>query len=533
MKKRSKYYFHYILNLIVPAFVFSAITGILASLVVNIYKLCAKHIIHFSEAGYHFLREHLWYVPAVLTVLFGFSFLLAYIYRKVPNLKGGGIPTSIAVLRGLITFKWLRNLIGIFLLSLTTFLIGVPLGNEGPSVQMGMAIGRGSVYSRKHKAWNRYSMTGGACAGFAVATGAPISGIMFAIEEAHQRISPMIILVALTSVMFAGITTELIAPILGISVSLFPQLELIRLDVTDVWIPVVVGLVIGLFAVAFLSYYQLISRTFNKKLQNVPHQYKIFFVFLLTVVLGLCSYRFISTGHELIIELIEGDMALIMLLLVLMIRATLTLCGNTNRLTGGTFVPLLALGVVLAAVIGKILGSVFALDQAYGTIILALGITACIASLMKMPICAIVFAVEALGFHENILYAIITSCVAYLITELFDAKSINDTVVEEKVEDYNTGRRRKVIDTYVTVEKNSFAVGKQIRDIFWPANLFVLSVKHDETKGAEIDWHGGKVIHVGDVLHVRYSTYDDAETREELMAIIGTQNYSEVEADKI
>ena len=30
-------------------------------------------------------------------------------------------------------------------------------------------------------------MTGGACAGFSTATGAPISGILFAVEEAHQN----------------------------------------------------------------------------------------------------------------------------------------------------------------------------------------------------------------------------------------------------------------------------------------------------------------------------------------------------------
>ena len=73
-------------------------------------------------------------------------------------------------------------------MSLLSFLMGVPLGNEGPSVQIGTAVGRGTtrIALRKRFAWDRYSMTGGACAGFAVATGAPISGILFAVEEAHH-----------------------------------------------------------------------------------------------------------------------------------------------------------------------------------------------------------------------------------------------------------------------------------------------------------------------------------------------------------
>ena len=90
-----------------------------------------------------------------------------------------------------------------------------------------------------------------------------------------------------------------------------------------------------------------------------------------------------------------------------------------------------------------------------------------------------------------------------------------------------------VIDTFVAVSEDSFAVGKQIRDIFWPANLFVLSVKHSQKHGAEVDEHGGKELRAGDVLHVRYSTCDEPQTKSELTAIVGEQDYSEKEADII
>ena len=101
--------------------------------------------------------------------------------------------------------------------------------------------------------------------------------------------------------------------------------------------------------------------------------------------------------------------------------------------------------------------------------------------MMKMPLTAIIFAIEALGCYENILYVVVASAVSFMITEIFGAKSINDTVVEDRVEELNDGKDARVIDTYVRVSENAFAVGKQIRDIFWPANLFVLSVKHDQS----------------------------------------------------
>lgn len=522
MKKDLK---NYLINLIFPVLIFGSTTGILTGGIVMLYKFCATHIIHISEKGYHFLKDNLIYIPVVLIALLGVSFLIAIIHKKTPSLRGGGIPTSIAVLRGIITFKWLRNLIGVFFLSLTSFLIGVPLGNEGPSVQMGTAIGSGTVstLAKNHKAWNRYSMTGGACAGFAVATGAPISGIMFAVEEAHQRISPMIIMVSSISVLFANITAEILSPILGISTNLFPEMEIVSLNLKNIWIPIVIGIIVGLFAVFFLNYYKVLKTLFGKHFGKIPHGIKIFAVFAVTLALGLVSQSYISTGHELIISLFEDNIALITLLLILVVRTTLTLCANTNRITGGMFIPLLAIGAVLASLIEKLLVSVFGITEQYHSIILVFGITACIAALMKMPITAIIFAVEVLGCYENIIYVVIVAALAYILTEIFDVMSINDTVVDDKLEELKEGHTPKVIDTYVTVKKNSFAVEKHVRDIFWPPSLFVLSVKHQEPISPANVKHTGKAICEGDVLHVRYTTFDEERTMAELEAIVGVQ----------
>lgn len=521
-------YKNYFINLIFPAVIFGSVTGILTAVVITLYKLCAKHVIAASEAGYHFLRENLLWVIPVLAVLVGVAFLFTWIYRRAPHLMGGGIPTSIGMLRGILPCRWISNLVGLFFMSLTSFLIGVPLGNEGPSVQMGAAVGQGSVrtMAKKHRAWNRYSMTGGACAGFSIATGAPISGVLFAIEEAHQRISPMILIVAATSVLAGGITTDILAPLFSVSTSLFPKLDLITLHAKDIWIPLAVGIVMGLFAVLFLRYYTVVSALWKKKLKSVPLAWKIFSVFALTVLFGLVSYSFISTGHELILHLFEARQTLLMLLLILVVRSTLTLFANTNGITGGIFLPLLTLGAVAASVMGQIFSHLFGLGEPYYVLIMVLGITGCIAGMMKMPLTAIVFAVEALSCYDNILYVIIVAVTAFIITEIFGAHSINDTVLEDRAHAQNEGKEFRVIDTFVTVQPGAFAVGKQIRDIFWPRNLFVLSVQHGKKHGAEVDEHGGKEIREGDILHVRYSTYEEEKTAEELMDIVGEQVFA-------
>lgn len=535
MKRQNKKHFGYIINLLIPAVLFGSVTGILTSIIILIYKVFASHIIEFSEHGYEYLHSHTYIVPVVLILLFPVALLLSRIYKKTPHLSGGGIPMSIGALRGIIKVRWALNLVGVFLLSLLSFFIGVPLGTEGPSVQMGTAAGMGSidVFSKKHKAWERYSMTGGACAGFSVATGAPISGILFSIEEAHQRISPMILIVSATSVMFSYITTEILAPLLGVGTTLFSKMTLPKLSASDSWIPLLIGIIMGAFAVLFLNYYNSINYFFNKKLKKIPHSVKIFFIFFSTVLLGISSFDFISTGHELIISLFEKRLPLLFLLLILLVRSSLTLGANTNGITGGVFIPILAIGAVFSAVLAFGIENIFGVSGEYYEIILVLGITACISGMMKMPLTAIAFSVEALFGFENIIYIIIASVAAFIMTEVFDAKSITDRVLDNKIEEQNHGVKLKVIDTHVVVKENSFAVGKQIRDIFWPANLFVLSVKNKEAENAEIDEHGGKALRANDTLHVRYCTANEASTKDELIAIVGEQEYSETETKTI
>ncbi len=509
-------------------------TGVLTAIVILIYKICAGAVISFSEAGYLYLREHLYWLPLPIVALGIVAVIFARIYKKYPYLQGGGIPTSIGILRGFITFDWLKSLVGIFILSVTTFFIGVPLGNEGPAVQMGTAVGRcaAKMFSKSRQALDRYAMTGGACAGFSSATGAPISGILFAIEEAHGKFSPLVLLVSSVSVLSSRAVSELIFPMFGVSISLFPDLNLTALPAHDLWLPVLVGLAVGLFSVLFLKYYKLLYNFSNKALKKHRRDVLIFIIFSLTLTAGLFSFSFISTGHELITELLENA-HLLPLVLILFIRTTLTLSANTTGITGGIFVPVLSLGALVAAVICSILKATVGLSAEYGVLILFLGITACVAGTMKMPLTAVVFAVEALSCSRNLLSVITVAITAFAITELFGVHSINEHVLEGKLESLNTNKTFSVYDAFVTVQPDSFAVGKQIRDVLWPASLFILSLKHNPEFQAQAGEISGKVLCAGDILHVRYSSFDSEETKSQLLAIVGNQQYAETPADNL
>jgi hypothetical protein len=165
-------------------------------------------------------------------------------------------------------------------------------------------------------------------------------------------------------------------------------------------------------------------------------------------------------------------------------------------------------------------GSALWPDESYYKYIIALGIVACVSGMMKMPLTAILFGVEALGFENNILFAVVVSVSTYAVTEIFGVKSINDYVIERRLIKEREGKECKTVETEVTVSEKSFAVGKEICDIFWPDGVFVLSIirKQEQTqKTAEL---GNAFIHPGDILKIRYTTYNEEHTLKELDSII-------------
>lgn len=530
---KSKKASGYIKNIIFPCLIFSLITAAFTSLIILAFKAVSNYVMGWSEEVYAFLRAKPLFLPLALLVILGIAFLSRYFYRVFPDSKGGGIPTAIAILRGIITFRWLRNLIGVFTASLATFFLGIPLGNEGPCVQMGTAVGRGVVriFGQKNRAWDRYVMTGGSCAGFAVATGAPISGIFFAIEEAHQRLSPMIIMVASSTVMFANLFTQCFAGFFGVSTSLFEEVATVSLSLKEQWIPVVVGILVGLFSVGFIRLNKRIAKLMAGPLKKLDMAYKMLIVLALTLGFGLLSYDFLGTGHHQVEAAIAGDTVIWLSLLIILFRSVLTLFANNSGTTGGLFVPILALGALFSSLIGEALIALGLSETYYSTIVL-LGIAACLSGTIKSPITAIVFSMEALFLSNNITAIVLTVTLSFMITELFGAHSINESVIKTRASQLNADKALLTYDAYVTVSDRSFVIGKAIRDIFWPNNLFVLSIQHSD-KLPEVSEHGDKSIRPGDILHVRFSTCDYEKTAEELSALVGNGDWTAAEAETV
>ncbi len=511
----------YIKNILFPCLLFSVITGVATGGLIFLFKQTATVVVRFSTRLYDAVRSDPRLLPLLLVGAALLGLAAALLLKFAPACRGGGIPTAVALLRGSIDFNWLKSVFALFASAMLTYLGGVPLGNEGPSVQMGTALGRGTVHLLAHdnRAWDRYVMTGGACAGFAAATGAPLSGIFFAFEEAHRRFSPMIFMVASMTVITSSTTMELLCRLFDTPNAMFGFTVAQTLPIRFIWAALAVGAVCGALAVLFTKLYRAFRRLLDQKLTRLPFTLKIMLIFVAVALIGFACSECIGSGHDLIELLIHGHRVWYFLLILLCVRAILLIIANNTGVTGGLFIPTLTFGAMIGALCANALGALGILPEQYHAVLIVIGMTSFLSASSRTPITAITFAVEALCGLSNILPIAVGVTISYLVIETVGVEAFSETVIEGKIESEHHGKQAQIVDTDLTVTEGAFAIGKEIRDILWPPTCVVLS-----TKKSAVERHPTASIAIGDVLHVHYLTYDPPHTMHILEAIVGKQS---------
>lgn len=505
-----------------PYLIFPSIVGVLTGVLIFIFKVTASFVMHKSFEVYSYAQENPKYIPLIILAACLIGCVSAFLLKWAKDCRGGGIPTAVATIRDLIPLRWIQCIFGLFASSMLTFLGGVPLGNEGPSVQMGTAVGKGTtkMLGKRYRAWERYNMTGGASAGFAVATGAPLSGIVFAMEEIHRRFSPPILIVAAISVITATATAQTLSGWCGID-SAFINFEISEvLPLRFLWIAVLIGIVCGICANLLTKLYHLIRNKAKASKFKIPFVVNVMLIFTVVGALGVACVDFVGSGHSLIEHILERRTVWYIVLIAFVIRAILMIVANVSGVSGGLFVPTLALGAMVSSLLADALIALGIIGEEYYAILVVVGIASFLSAASRIPLTALTFAAEALCVVNNILPVVAGVIIAYLTVEIIGNTSFADTVIEAKSHDAHAGKTPTVVDCRMMAEKGSFAVGMEVRDILWPPTCTVLSVDKSNSSSRR---HSG-MIEAGDVLHLHYLTYDSADTLELLAGILGDQD---------
>ncbi|MDF5463401.1 chloride channel protein, partial [Vibrio parahaemolyticus] len=171
--------------------IMAAIVGTLAGFVGTYFELA----VHFvSETRTEWLRSEIGNVLPLWLAAVLISALLAFIgyflvHRFAPEAAGSGIPEIEGAMDNIRPVRWWRVLPVKFFGGMGALGSGMVLGREGPTVQMGGAVGRmvTDIFRVKDDDTRHSLLASGAAGGLAAAFNAPLAGIMFVVEEMRPQ----------------------------------------------------------------------------------------------------------------------------------------------------------------------------------------------------------------------------------------------------------------------------------------------------------------------------------------------------------
>ncbi|HKW61186.1 MAG TPA: chloride channel protein [Candidatus Acidoferrum sp.] len=350
----------------------------------------------------------------------GMGYLL---YRYFPDARGSGVPQTKAALyarEGNIT---LGTVIGKFFCTSATLASGIPLGREGPAVQVGAGIA--SVLGRwlglrpeKVKAL----LPVGATAAIAAAFNTPIAAVLFSLEEVVGDLhAPMLGSVVLASATSWAVLRGLLGnnPLFRV-----PQYQLV--NPAEFGIYAVLGVAGGLVSVAFTKLLLGMRARFLK----FPRKTLWFQPAAGGVTVGIMGWfvpQLLGVGYKHVGEALNGGMALklMALLLVLKLVAVATCYASGNA--GGIFGPSLFLGAMLGGVVGNLANHFFPNTVGTPGAYALVGMGAAFAGIVRAPMTSVVMIFEITRDYAVIVPLMISNLVSFFIS----AKLQHDPIYEE------------------------------------------------------------------------------------------------------
>jgi len=352
--------------------------------------------------------------PRLLIAPMLVGLVVAVLTRYVfPQVRGSGINQTKAALyihNGYISF---RTVIGKFLLSALAIGGGHSLGPEDPSLQIGAGVA--SLISRKlglSRARLRIFAPVGAAAGLAAAFNAPISAILFVIEEVIGQWSAAV----LGSIVLSAISSVVVARWFWGSEPMFRIPPVTLRDPRELMAYAVLGVFGGLASLAFAKSLGYL----RPRLRSMPAWLQLLQPATAGLLVGSIGYfglpQVMGAGYEAIDQAMHAQFAWKMLLLLALFKIIATTLSFSSGTPGGMFAPTLFIGAMLGASVGSFEKIFFPyLTGSIGSYALV-GMGVLFAAFLRAPLTSVFMVLEVSGNYSIVLPVILANTVAYLIS---------------------------------------------------------------------------------------------------------------------
>jgi CIC family chloride channel protein len=362
------------------------------------------------------------------------------LFRYFPNARGSGVPQTKAALyanNGRIT---LRTVLGKFFCTSTTLASGIPLGREGPSVQVGAGIG--SVLGRflglgpeKVKAL----LPVGAAAAIAAAFNTPLAAVVFALEEVVGDLhAPMI-----GSVVLASATSWLVLRLLLGNNPLFkvPQYQLVH--PAEFAIYGVLGLAGGLVSVAFTK----LLLGLRKRFLKLPRKTLWFQPVAGGLLVGLIGWfvpQVLGVGYGYVGDALNGKMALELMLLLVLLKLITVTTSYASGNAGGIFGPALFIGAMLGGSVGTLAHALFPSHTATAGAYALVGMGTAFAGIVRAPMTSVLMIFEMTQDYSVIVPLMISNLISLFVSSRLQREPIYEALAVQDGIHLPTAESRRV-----------------------------------------------------------------------------------------
>ena len=357
----------------------------------------------------------------ILTPLLIGAVVAALVQLFFPGARGSGVNQTKAALyiyNGFISFK---TVIGKFITAALALGGGFSLGPEDPSLQIGAGVA--SVISRRlglSRQRLRLFAPIGAAAGLAAAFNAPISAILFVIEEVIGRWSAAV----LGSVVLSAISSVVVARRFWGSEPMFQIPSVTVTDSRELLAYAVLGVIGGLAASIFsraLGY-------LRPRLRNLPRW--TFFVQppIAGLAVGLIGFfgfpQIMGPGYEVMDHAMHGQFTWKLLLVLALLKILATTISFSSGTPGGMFAPTLFVGAMLGASIGTFEKIHYPLLHITVGSYALVGMGVLFAAFLRVPLTSVFMVLEVSGNYSIILPVILANTIAYLVSRSLQPAAI-------------------------------------------------------------------------------------------------------------
>src|SRR5437660_4199283 len=356
------------------------------------------------------------------------SAIMGYLlYRFFPDARGSGVPQTKAALYARGGHISLGTVIGKFFCTSATLASGIPLGREGPAVQVGAGIA--SVLGRKlglRPEKVKALIPVGAAAAIAAAFNTPLAAVLFALEEVVGDLHAPV----LGSVVLASATSWAMLRLLLGNDPLFqvPQYQLG--SPLEFVVYAVLGVAGGLVSVVFTK----LLLGMRERFLRFPRKTVWLQPLAGGLVVGLMGCfvpQVLGVGYKHVGDALNGGMAVRLMVLLLILKFLAVTISYASGNAGGIFGPSLFIGAMLGGIVGNVAHGLLPTYVATPGVYALVGMGTAFAGIVRAPMTSVVMIFEITRDYAVVVPLMISNLVSFFISSRLQRQPIYDVLARQ------------------------------------------------------------------------------------------------------